>query len=129
MTLFLLLLALAVLGAVAAVAAGVITGGLDDPATSVPPRELPSGPVSPDDVGRLRFCGALRGYRMDQVDDAMDRLQRELARRDAELADRQDQLDQLRRNGTASPGWPAQAPAPRDEWPLPGIGRVYGGER
>jgi DivIVA domain-containing protein len=130
-TLFLLLVALAVLGAVAAVAAGLITGGLDDPASSVPQHELPPGPLRPDHVEELRFAGALRGYRMDQVDAALDRVREELGRRDAELAAREQELEQLRRPGAppGAPGsgsWPAQRPrARKDEWPLPGVGRIY----
>lgn len=131
-TLFLLLLALAVLGAVAAVAAGLISGGMDDPASSVPVHELPAGPLSADQVRELRFSGALRGYRMDQVDQAMDRMQGELARRDTELTALRAELDQARRAVPGRPpGWPTlQAPAARqEEWPLPGVGRMYEQER
>lgn len=88
MTLLLLLLALAVVAGVAAVAAGLVTGGLDDPVSSVPPRGLPPGPIHPGDLAQLRFAPALRGYRMDQVDAAIDRLAEEIDRLQAELAAR-----------------------------------------
>ena len=39
-----------------------------------------------EDVGGLRFALAFRGYRMDQVDDVLDRLSVELSERDAEIA-------------------------------------------
>ncbi|MGZ4612507.1 MAG: DivIVA domain-containing protein [Kineosporiaceae bacterium] len=86
MTLLLTLLVMAVVAVVVAVAVGRITGGLDRPASSLPGRGLPPGPVTADDVERVRFSPALRGYRMDEVDDVVDRLTEELRRRDAENA-------------------------------------------
>ena len=86
MTLLLTLLIMAVVAVVAAVATGRITGGLDRPASSLPGKGLPTGPVSVEDVERVRFSPALRGYRMDEVDDLVDRLTDELRRRDAEIA-------------------------------------------
>ncbi len=86
MTLLLTLLIMAVIGLVAAVAAGRIGGGLDEPASSLPGRGLPPGPFTLDDVDRVRFSPALRGYRMDEVDDVIDRLVDELRRREEELA-------------------------------------------
>jgi DivIVA domain-containing protein len=50
---------------------------------------LPAGQFEAKDVDGLRFAPALRGYRMDQVDEAIDRLTDELKRRE-------DQIDQLR---------------------------------
>jgi DivIVA domain-containing protein len=87
--LLLFLLVLIVVGGVAAVAAGLITGGLDDPASTVPARELPDRPLSRSDVDELHFSPALRGYRMEQVDAAMDRL-------GAEVQRLQDEVDGLR---------------------------------
>ena len=86
MTLLFLLLVLAVVGVIAAVAAGRITGGLDAPASSLPARGLPAGPVGASELDAVRFSPALRGYRMHQVDEVMDRLVRELEWRDEELA-------------------------------------------
>ena len=90
MTYALVLLALGVVGVVAAVAAGAVSGGLP-PA----PRERASAPLPGDRVGRLeardvqavRFTTGLRGYRMDEVDAAMERMRTELAARDRELAE------------------------------------------
>ena len=48
---------------------------------------LPDGPVRPDDVAALRFAMAPRGYRMEQVDEVLDRLAAELADRDARIAE------------------------------------------
>jgi DivIVA domain-containing protein len=85
-TLVFTLLTIAVLGLVAAVALGWFGAGLDAPTSSLPPVELSEGPIAPADVDRLHFAPALRGYRMDQVDLALDRLAGELARRDTEIA-------------------------------------------
>ena len=87
MTLLLTLLIMAVIGLVAAVAAGRIGGGLDQPASSLPGRGLPPGPFTLEDVDRVRFSPALRGYRMDEVDDVVDRLVDELRRLEEELAE------------------------------------------
>ena len=75
------LLMIAVVAGVAAVVSGAVTGhGLDEPASSIPARGLPAGPVTGRDVADLRFVQAFRGYRMDQVDAAMDGLAAEIDR-------------------------------------------------
>ncbi|SEF17747.1 DivIVA domain-containing protein [Jiangella alba] len=53
---------------------------------------LPADAVGPDDVAGLRFSVVHRGYRMDQVDLVLDRLQRELAWRDHRLAELETRL-------------------------------------
>jgi DivIVA domain-containing protein len=97
-TLLQILVVLAVVAAVAAVAAGVwrrgpVDGhdaadelGLPEPTTTVPPLELPAGRFTADDVDGLHFSLGLRGYRMDEVDQVLDRISGELRSRDAELA-------------------------------------------
>jgi DivIVA domain-containing protein len=86
-TLLLTLLIMAVIGLVAAVAAGRIGGGLDGAASSLPGRGLPPGPFTLEDVDRVRFSPALRGYRMDEVDDVVDRLVDELRRLEDEVTE------------------------------------------
>lgn len=71
--------------AVAAVASGR-GDGLDAPERDLATPWLPDGPVSPGDVEAVRFAIGLRGYRMDQVDEVLDRLGRELAARDDRIA-------------------------------------------
>ncbi|MFJ1706491.1 DivIVA domain-containing protein [Kitasatospora sp. NPDC088346] len=44
-------------------------------------------PLNRQDVDGLRLPMALRGYRMDEVDDVLDRLAAELAGRDARIAE------------------------------------------
>ena len=75
-----ILLLLMVLVGIALVAVG--RGGAmreDDPdrvVTRVPP---PGVPIQPEDVDGIRFGLAFRGYRMDEVDEALDRLRDEIA--------------------------------------------------
>jgi DivIVA domain-containing protein len=80
------LLTIAVVAGVAAVAGGLVRGGLEEPASPIPPRALPQTPLTGQDVTDLRFVQAFRGYRMDQVDAAMDQLGIEIERLREELA-------------------------------------------
>jgi DivIVA domain-containing protein len=80
---------LAVLFAVAAVTAGF--GDLMKPAfQDARPVGLPERQVTPDDLEALRFNVVLRGYKMADVDAVLHRLSRELAERDAVLAELRD---------------------------------------
>ena len=82
MSLVLLLVVLAVIGGIAVVATGR-WGGLPDAEPERSPRgALPAdGEVDRPAVDGLRFSLALRGYRMDEVDEVLDRLVDELDRR------------------------------------------------
>ncbi|HZY27224.1 MAG TPA: DivIVA domain-containing protein [Jiangellaceae bacterium] len=71
--------------AVAVVASGR-GDGLDAPERDLATPWLPDGPVSPADVEAVRFAIGLRGYRMNQVDDVLDRLGRELTARDDRIS-------------------------------------------
>lgn len=93
--LFLLLLFL-VIGVVAALLSGRATAAMAPPVSNRPVTGLPGGPVTAADVERLRFSVGLRGYRMDEVDAALDRLRDEIARLQGEMAHRQ---------GGPSSGW------------------------
>jgi DivIVA domain-containing protein len=79
------LLAMAVIALVAGVVTGRISAGMEAPVSSSPFRGLPSDAVTPGDLETLRFTPAVRGYRMDEVDQVLDRLAVELHRRDDEL--------------------------------------------
>lgn len=98
MTLFHLLVVLAVLAGVAAVAAGKITGGLPEPTSTRPDIELVTdepgevGTVGTKDVDEIRFSVGFRGYRMDEVDDVLDRLGLELGAREEEIRELREQL-------------------------------------
>jgi DivIVA domain-containing protein len=80
---------LAVLFAVAAVTAGF--GDLMKPVfQDARPVGLPEHQVVPDDLEALRFNVVLRGYKMAEVDAILHRLSRELAERDAVMAELRD---------------------------------------
>ncbi len=82
MWLFAILIVLA-LGGIAVLAAGrgaPLAEVYDDrPDARVPA----SGPLRPDDLRRVRFSVALRGYRMSEVDALLDRLAEDLESRQA----------------------------------------------
>ena len=90
---------LALLGVVAVLflAAVVATRGGAELADAPPDTAdvgLPDGPLRSDDVAALRFPLAVRGYRMAEVDAALERLADELAVRDRLLADLAEQADE-----------------------------------
>ncbi|MBE1611800.1 DivIVA domain-containing protein [Actinopolymorpha pittospori] len=92
MTWLWVVLVLVVLGATAAVAVG--RGGAM--ARAYPDRRevrLPTDrPVGSEDLQHVAFSVVLRGYRMDEVDDVISRLTRDLAEREGRLAEREQRL-------------------------------------
>ncbi|MFQ4149202.1 DivIVA domain-containing protein [Arthrobacter sp. LAPM80] len=95
MTYFLIFLAVIVAAGVALYVVGLnkpqtdgaalYDDGLAAPVANLPPVLLPSTPAA-SDVDSLRFSLGLRGYRMDQVDEILDKLRDELAAKDARIA-------------------------------------------
>jgi DivIVA domain-containing protein len=75
---FLVIVVIAVIGVVAAVAAGRGRGM----SVTDPDRVEPVLPVDRDltsaDLARVRFAVGFRGYRMDQVDDLLERLSKQI---------------------------------------------------
>lgn len=72
---------------------GAASGGLTDAWPDQLDEPLPAGrPVSRADVDGLRLPVTARGYRMQQVDDVLDRLGAELAERDARIAELESAL-------------------------------------
>ncbi|WP_247826662.1 DivIVA domain-containing protein [Arthrobacter antioxidans] len=65
--------------------------GLVEPVAGLPPVLLPEKPSAPD-VDAVRFGLGLRGYRMDQVDEVLDRLAAALAERDAVIGELRSRL-------------------------------------
>ena len=87
MSIVLLLVLLAVIAAIAVVAAGR-GGSLPDAEPERSSRGvLPSGHLDRAAVDGLRFTLAFRGYRMNEVDDVLDRLLDELDERDRRIAE------------------------------------------
>ena len=90
-----LVVALAVV--VGAVTLAVVGGGENGPLPEAAPERLrdplpPDRPVDRADVEGLRFPLAARGYRMSDVDDALNRLAAELAERDARIGELESAL-------------------------------------
>ena len=79
---FFALLIVAVMGAAAVVASGR-GGAMAEEYDDRPDAQVPAdGPLRAEDLDRVRFTSALRGYRMSEVDALLDRLARELAERE-----------------------------------------------
>jgi DivIVA domain-containing protein len=91
-TFFQLIIVLAVIGGVAAVAAGKVRGGLPEPTSSLPEVDLPADALGTQDVDAIRFSVGFRGYRMDEVDAVLDRLGLELGAREEEIRELTEQL-------------------------------------
>jgi DivIVA domain-containing protein len=75
---FFAILVVLVMGGVAALAAGrgtPMSQAYDDRPDALVPK---GGPLSADDVRRVRFSLAFRGYRMSEVDALLDRVARQL---------------------------------------------------
>lgn len=91
---------------------GDALGGLG---SDQPSGRLPAGrEVRPEDIHSLRLGVGLRGYRMGEVDDALDLLAAELARRDEEITRLRHPYPSLGTTGTADPGGPPGTVTPTD---------------
>ncbi|WP_394939160.1 DivIVA domain-containing protein [Psychromicrobium sp. YIM B11713] len=73
----------------------LLDDGLAAPVPHLPPVLLPERPKA-EDIDRIRFSLGLRGYRMDQVDQVLDRLSAELTRRDQRIADLEARVESFR---------------------------------
>lgn len=101
MTVLLVLLLLLAVGVAAAVASGLVGGGLPEPARDVRP-PLEHGVRAPSDLDDARFALGFRGYRMDQVDEVLDGARDALVARDREVSELREELAQLRETVTSS---------------------------
>ena len=82
---------LALLGVLVALFAAAVVATREGPLLADAPRDaadlaLPAGPLQPDDVSAVRFDMVLRGYRMSEVDEVLERLADELRTRDERIA-------------------------------------------
>ena len=84
---FIAVIAVAALGVAAMAAAGGMGQMSREPVYDTYRQDLPDRPLTAEDIRRLRFGIALRGYAMGQVDDVLDRLAAEIAERDARIAE------------------------------------------
>jgi DivIVA domain-containing protein len=98
-----------VVGAAAMVALGS-GGSLPDAERDRLAARLPlDRPLGRSDVDSLRFPMALRGYRMDEVDDVLDRLGAELTHRDVRVAELEAALSAALAAGGSAGGGPGTA--------------------
>jgi DivIVA domain-containing protein len=92
MTLVFVLAGIAVVTVVALLAVGRL-GELPDTEPDRPPLALPEDRLlGREDVDSVRFAVGVRGYRMDEVDDVLDRLALEVSDRDARIAELETRL-------------------------------------
>jgi DivIVA domain-containing protein len=104
------LLLAAVLFGVAAVAAGRGDALADAPRDGADLGLPADRPLLPADLETVRFPMAVRGYRMAEVDETLDRLAVELAERDERIAELESAAE------PTAPGGPAVgSPAPVDD--------------
>jgi DivIVA domain-containing protein len=82
---FLLVIAVLLIGLTAAAVMGRIGGFMAEPTSSQAFSGVPAGSLSSEDIGRLHFDQGLRGYRMDQVDEVIDALAARLRELEAEV--------------------------------------------
>jgi DivIVA domain-containing protein len=83
---FIAVVVVAILGVAAMAAAGGMGEMAKDPVRDTYRQDLPvDRQLNATDIQTLRFGVTLRGYAMNQVDDILDRLTREIAERDATI--------------------------------------------
>jgi DivIVA domain-containing protein len=102
--LFFVLIVVLLIGLTTAAMMGKIGGFMADPTSSQSFTGIPDGSLSADALAHVHFDQALRGYRMDQVDEVIDGLSA--------------RLRELETRAAAEPGTGAVSPAPsesRDE--------------
>jgi len=120
-TVFWVVLGIAVLAVVAIVAAGR-GGGLSAAEPDRPDVVLPDDRlVNRTDVDRVRFSVGLRGYRMDEVDDVLDRIAADVESRDARIRELEAQLraELQAQPPQQQPQQPQPAPAEPSSMPHP----------
>lgn len=86
MVLLILILTVLAVGVLCAVVVARLGAtGVQEPVTTQSFGGWSAAPISSHDVDQIRLDVAFRGYRMDQVDEVLARVARELAERDAEI--------------------------------------------
>jgi DivIVA domain-containing protein len=95
--LFLVLIVIVLIGLTTAAVMGKIGGFMADPTSSQSFGGVPAEPLSTDSMAQLHFDQALRGYRMDQVDEVVDALTVRLRELESDVAS-------LSATGASSPG-------------------------
>ncbi|MFD9813080.1 DivIVA domain-containing protein [Streptomyces sp. NPDC059080] len=102
---FLLIAMVVVVAAVTLVVVGGEGGGLRDTEPEQLYDPLPQErPLTRADIDAVRFAVTVRGYRMNDVDDALDRIGAELAERDARIAELEAALAGVHAASMGGPG-------------------------
>jgi hypothetical protein len=114
--LFLVLIVVLLIGLTTAAMMGKIGGFMADPTSSQSFTGIPDGSLSADALAHLHLDQALRGYRMDQVDEVIDGL-------GARLRDLESQIAAGADTDVASsaPAESSDAPAPSESSDAPGL--------
>lgn len=99
---FIAVIAVAALGVAAMAAAGGMGQMSAQPVHDTFRQDLPAAPLTAADISSLRFGVTFRGYAMAQVDEVLERLGREIAERDAEIAELRGTIDGAPRRAAAS---------------------------
>lgn len=108
---FIVVVAVLVIAAFLALLAGRLPyEPMSEPAHSTPTLELPDD-AGPAEIAAVRFDTALRGYRMDQVDDALKVLQKRVTVLEAQVAHLEGWSVQP---AHSDPATPQQSPASDD---------------
>jgi len=88
-------------------------GELPAPSHDRPPLDLPDGEIEASDIDAVRFAVGVRGYRMDEVDEVLDRVADDLASRDVRI----DQLErELALQGLPIPPVHHEVPEPTEDF-------------
>lgn len=102
---FLLIAMVVVVAVVTLVVVGGERGGLHDTEPEQLYDPLPQQrPLTRADIDAVRFAVTVRGYRMNDVDDALDRVGAELAERDARIAELEAALAGVHAASMGGPG-------------------------
>lgn len=119
---------IALVAVVAAVAMAVLGdgGSLRDVGPDRLDDRLPDRPLVRTDIDAVRLPVAVRGYRMLDVDEVLDRLGAELAERDARIAELESSLAGARAHGGLS--LTKDEPSPDDHGHQNGNGHSGAGE-
>ena len=86
MNVLLVLIVIVLIGLTAAAVMGKFGGFMADATSSQSFGGVPAGPLSTDDLAQLHFDQALRGYRMNQVDEVIDALSARLRELESHVA-------------------------------------------
>lgn len=90
--------------------------GFDEPVASLPPVLLPAD-AAPADVDSIRFGVGVRGYRMDQVDQVLDELRDQIARKDSDLERLRTELERQRSESGRSESGRSESQGPESQGP------------